>query len=303
MALATRPKPKTHHRKRHGHHHRRSGSYLKPYWPYLPMLLIVGLGLLINGVWSRAGVLGTTSDFSSRRLLTDTNSERAKGGEPALTLNVRLEQAAQAKADDMVSSDYWAHDSPSGRTPWSFITASGYQYRSAGENLAYGFDGADSSVAGWMNSSEHRANILNAGFTEVGFGVASSPDYTGHGPQTIVVAEYAQPAAAGTPTTAQATPEGSGAASDSNVLGTSASQQPVSRIQILAGGGQDWSLLAVITLAGAAGALFILRHSYRLHRMLREGEVFVTKHPYLDIAIVLIITAGCLLTRVSGTVR
>ena len=304
MALATRSAPKAHHRKRQAHHHRQSRHYLKPYWPYLPMLVIVGLGLLVNSVWSGAGVLGTNSDFSSRSLLRDTNAERSRNGKPALTLNVRLEAAAQAKADDMVRSDYWAHDSPAGKTPWSFITANGYQYRSAGENLAYGFDGADSSVAGWMNSAEHRANILNASYSDVGFGVASSPDYVGHGPQTIVVAEYGQPAVAGSPSGAVQVGTGSPAApAASNVLGTEASQQPVSRIQILTGGGQSWSLLAVITLAGAAGALFILRHSYRLHRVLNRGEAFVTRHPYLDIAVVFIFTAGCVLTRVSGIVR
>ncbi len=304
MALATRPAPQAHHRKRQAHHHRQSRHYLRPYWPYLPMLLIVGLGLLVNSAWSGAGVLGTSSDFSSRSLLMDTNAERSKNGEPALSLDVRLEAAAQAKADDMVRSDYWAHESPAGKTPWSFITANGYQYSSAGENLAYGFDGADSSVAGWMNSAEHRANILNASYSDVGFGVASSPDYVGHGPQTIVVAEYGQPAAAGSPSDTTKVGAGLPAAPlDSNVLGTADSQQPVSRIQILAGGGQAWSLVAVITLAGAAGALFILRHSYRLHRVLNRGEVFVTRHPYLDIAVVLIVTAGCVLTRVSGIVR
>lgn len=302
MALATRPRPKAHHRKRQGHHHRHSGNYLKPYWPYLPMLIIVGLGLLVNSAWSKSGVLGTTSDFSSHRLLDDTNAERAKDGEPALRLNVQLEAAAQAKAEDMVRSNYWAHNSPSGKTPWSFITASGYHYQSAGENLAYGFDGADSSVAGWMNSAEHRANILDRSYSDVGFGVASSADYIGHGPQTIVVAEYAQPATAGTPELAQA-PANPAGQPDGNVLGTAVSQEPVSRIQVLTGGQPAWVLLAIITLTGAAGALFILRHSYRLHRMLREGEAFVTRHPYLDITIVLIITAGSLLTRVSGIVR
>ncbi len=315
MALATRSRPKAHHRKRHAGHHRHSRHYLKPYWPYLPMLLIVGLGLLVNSVWSGAGVLGTNSDFSASKLLNDTNAERAKDGEPALSFNVKLEEAAQAKADDMVRSDYWSHNSPSGRTPWSFITASNYQYRSAGENLAYGFDGADASVAGWMNSAEHRANILNVSYSDVGFGVASSADFIGHGPQTIVVAEYGQPMISDSSSVAAGSASGASrasgttgasgapAAASSNVLGADAAQQPVSRIQILTGDRQAWSLLAIIALTGAAGALFILRYSYRFHRVLVRGEKFVTRHPYLDIFAVLIITVGCVLTRVSGIVR
>jgi hypothetical protein len=276
---------------------------MSPYWPYLPMLLIVGMGLLVNSVWSGNGVLGAARDFSAGTLLSDTNAERSKQGESALRLDSRLSAAAQAKAEDMVKTDYWAHDSPAGKTPWKFIAESGYQYQSAGENLAYGFASADDSVAGWMNSPEHRANILNRAYSDVGFGVASSRDYMGQGPETIVVAEYAQPAVsqtgAGEP--ASATGVAADGQAGSNVLG--ASSQPVSRIQVLTGGAQTWSLFLVIVVTGAAGALFILRHGYKLHRWATKGEMFVTQHPYYDIAIVFIITAGLVLTRVSGIVH
>lgn len=305
MSIATRPRPQAHQRKRHAGHHRHTRRYLSPYRPYLPMLLIVGLGLLVNSVWSGGGVLGSSSDFSAASLLVDTNSERARLGVTALSLDPRLSAAAQAKAEDMVRSDYWAHDSPGGRTPWSFITASGYQYKSAGENLAYGFSNAGDSVAGWMNSAEHRANILNKSYSDVGFGVASSPDFTGHGPETIVVAEYAQPASSaadGSPAEALNTPS-AGAPAAANVLGAEQESRPVSRIQLLVGGEAAWSLMLVITVTAAAGALFVLRHGYKAHRWLTRGEQFVSQHPYYDIAIVFLITGGCVLTRVSGIVR
>lgn len=51
MALATRPKPKTQHKKRKAQHHRHTPLYLKPYWPYLPMLVIVGVGVFVNNHW------------------------------------------------------------------------------------------------------------------------------------------------------------------------------------------------------------------------------------------------------------
>jgi hypothetical protein len=293
MALATRPKPKAHHHKRQAHHHKRSKQYLKPYWPYLPMLVIVGLGLLVNSALTGRAVLGAGSDFSSISLLKDTNAQRATADEAPLTLNPELQKAAQAKAEDMVRSNYWAHNSPDGKTPWTFITESGYSYQSAGENLAYGFAGAADSVAGWMNSPEHRANILDSAYSEVGFGVARSADYVGHGPQTIVVAEYGQPAGAAAPA---GKPSGSPLAE--TAFGTDA--QPVSRVQLM--NGNYWSLLTVVVLSGFAGALFVLRHSYRLHRALTRGEAFVTRHPYLDISVVFIITAGAVLTRISGVV-
>jgi hypothetical protein len=52
MALATRPKPTVHHKKRQAGHHRHSKHYLRPYWPYLPMLAIIGAGAYVNKLWA-----------------------------------------------------------------------------------------------------------------------------------------------------------------------------------------------------------------------------------------------------------
>lgn len=52
MALATRPKPTVHHKKRQAQHHRHSKHYLKAYWPYIPVLMIVGTGAIVNKLWS-----------------------------------------------------------------------------------------------------------------------------------------------------------------------------------------------------------------------------------------------------------
>lgn len=271
----------------------------------MPMLLIVGMGILINGAWSKNNVLGSKSDFSVTTLLNSTNAERSRQNEPALTLNAQLSAAAQAKAEDMVRNNYWAHNSPDGKTPWTFIDSTGYQYRSAGENLAYGFSNATDSVAGWMGSPDHRANILDASYQNVGFGVASSPNYMGEGPETVVVAEYAEPSGAVASVPAGSPTVNNPAATNpiSNVLGAEVSAQPVSRIQVLAGDNSQWALLSVVVLSGAAMALFLLRHGYRWHKLLVRGEAFVIHHPYLDIAIVFIITAGCVLTRSSGIIR
>jgi uncharacterized protein YkwD len=300
MALATRPKPNQHHKRRVGAHHRHSKHYLKPYWPYLPMLVIVSLGLFVNALWSNHSVLGAESNFSSSSLLASTNADRVLDHENPLAIDSQLSAAAQAKANDMVSKDYWAHNSPTGITPWDFITASGYQYQRAGENLAYGFNDASDVVIAWMNSTEHRANILNADYQNVGFGVASSPDYQGKGPQTIIVAEYGQP-------TTAAVASAQLPAGTSPVSGSAASQeiaaQPVARIQLLTGGRAAWSLFAVSTIAAVALLAFILQHGLRFRRLLLEGEGLVAAHPMLDIAIVLVFTLGFVLTRASGVIR
>jgi len=127
-------------------------------------------------------------------LLADTNLQRRSSGEADLHLNGQLTAAAEAKAEDMAAKDYWAHVSPSGEQPWDFISQSGYSYRGAGENLAYGFSSLDDVITGWMNSASHRANMLNSAFYDVGFAVLAVDNFRNSGPATLVVAEYGIPA-------------------------------------------------------------------------------------------------------------
>lgn len=159
------------------------------------MIAIISLGLLFNSWLSglNRNVLGYATEMSSSSLLTGTNTQRSANGLGALALSSLLNQAAQAKAQDMMVNNYWAHDSPTGVTPWYWISSVGYAYTTAGENLAYGFTTSSATITGWMNSPGHRANILNTSFTQVGFGIVNAPNFNGTGPQTIVVAMYAKP--------------------------------------------------------------------------------------------------------------
>lgn len=200
MTLATKPKPPAYHKKYSGHHHRRSKSYHKPYWPYLPLIAVAVAGFLLSSaVPNKHSVLGYATNVSIQGLFDDTNVQRTNNSIAQLALNSVLNTVAQNKANDMVTRDYWSHNTPDGQTPWTFYTAAGYCYLMAGENLAYGFATSDDVVTAWMNSPEHRDNILNSGFTEVGFGFANSANYVGTGPETVVVAEYAKPCAASAP--------------------------------------------------------------------------------------------------------
>lgn len=126
-------------------------------------------------------------------MLSGTNSQRGANGQGSLSLNSQLNSAAQAKANDMASRNYWSHNTPEGQEPWIFVDAAGYKYLKAGENLAYGFTDSSGTITGWMNSPTHKANMLDSAFTEVGFGFANSADYNGSGPQTVVVAMYGKP--------------------------------------------------------------------------------------------------------------
>ncbi len=131
-------------------------------------------------------VLGTFSDITSQQLLLLTNQFRQQNGLPPLQLNQNLSEAALNKANNMFAEDYWAHDSPDGKTPWDFIKAAGYNYVYAGENLARGFTTAQSVVDAWMASPEHRANILSPNYTNVGYAVETGK-LTGE--DTVLVVE------------------------------------------------------------------------------------------------------------------
>lgn len=189
------------HRKRTAAHHQHSHRYKQTYWPYLPIVAIMLFGLVLNSWIGSAGrnVLGYATNMSVAGLHSGTNAERNANNLGSLALSATLNQAAQNKANDMVTRDYWSHNTPDGQAPWTFITAVGYSYQTAGENLAYGFTASADTITGWMNSPGHRANILNTSFSEVGFGIANSPNYVGNGPQTVVVAMYALPIGASPP--------------------------------------------------------------------------------------------------------
>lgn len=131
-------------------------------------------------------VLGFASNITPERVLEITNQKRAENGLSPLTLNGKLNEAAQRKAGDMFAFNYWAHVSPSGRSPWSFFQEVGYKYLYAGENLARDFMNSDSVVEAWMSSPTHRDNLLNPNYREIGLSVVNG---TLNGVETTLVVQ------------------------------------------------------------------------------------------------------------------
>lgn len=105
------------------------------------------------------------------------NEIRAENGLQPLTANWELSRIARYKSQDMVDNRYFSHTSPTYGTPFQMIKAFGLSYRSAGENIAYGYRTPQAVVDAWMNSSGHRANILNASYTQIGVGYVASGHY------------------------------------------------------------------------------------------------------------------------------
>ena len=76
----------------------------------------------------------------------------------------------------MAARDYFSHDTPEGVSFATRISNAGYQWSGAAENIAAGQRDAASVMSSWMNSSGHKANILNCGYQDIGVGVAAATD-------------------------------------------------------------------------------------------------------------------------------
>jgi uncharacterized protein YkwD len=77
----------------------------------------------------------------------------------------------------MAARNFFDHNNPDGKSPFDRMTAAGYRYRMAAENIAAGYATPQAVVDGWMNSPGHRANILNCGLTQIGVGYATGGSY------------------------------------------------------------------------------------------------------------------------------
>ena len=105
------------------------------------------------------------------------NNIRKQNGLSPLTANWELSRVARYKSQDMADRNYFSHTSPTYGTPFQMIKAFGLSYRTAGENIAYGYASPQKVVDGWMNSSGHRAKILNASYTQIGVGYVAKGNY------------------------------------------------------------------------------------------------------------------------------
>lgn len=105
------------------------------------------------------------------------NQERAKAGVEPLKLSEKLTSIANTKAKDMADKGYFSHNSPTYGSPFDMLKQFGVSYSYAGENIAAGQKSAEEVMNSWMNSSGHKANILNKNYTEIGVGFFRGGEY------------------------------------------------------------------------------------------------------------------------------
>ncbi len=118
----------------------------------------------------------TTSSYESE-VVRLVNLERGKNGLKPLTADWQLSRVARYKSQDMRDNRYFSHTSPVYGSPFQMIKNFGISYRSAGENIAMGQATPQAVVNAWMNSSGHRANILNSSYTHIGVGYVADGRY------------------------------------------------------------------------------------------------------------------------------
>lgn len=122
--------------------------------------------------WQLEDPLKPESEYDQleAEVLKFTNIARRKENLPALEWDSQLGKVARLKSKDMVENNYFAHHSPVYGSPFDMMKQFGISYTWGAENLALGYTTGESVVRGWMNSSGHRANILNPKLNKIGIG-------------------------------------------------------------------------------------------------------------------------------------
>jgi len=134
--------------------------------------VVIGTSIFIRIIEaSPLHILGFNSSVTVDEVVSATNRERLAAGLKSLKYSDLLSAAAQKKGANMMEENYWAHNSPSGKSPWVWFNQVGYKYTYAGENLAKDFGSTDRMMAAWMNSPTHKANIVNDKYQEIGVAI------------------------------------------------------------------------------------------------------------------------------------
>lgn len=201
----------------------------KPWLIFFLTIILTAEAVFIADILARQSAFNFLAAVLPGEVIALTNQERTIYTVGGLQENTLLDAAAQAKANDMAKTGYFAHVGPDGKEPWAWVHESGYDYSFAGENLAVRFSDSADVVNAWMASPTHRANIVKPVYTEIGVGVAEGM-YQGS-PATFVVQYFGTPhssvaaAAAQGATVAVAAPQTDRGRLASAVTPTSASSQ------------------------------------------------------------------------------
>lgn len=126
-----------------------------------------------NSLLASAKVNTVTYSAYAGEVLRLVNIERDKVGAAHLVLDGALCDAANMRAIEMDYSGNFSHTRPDGRDCFTFFSFCKISFYTCGENIAAGYPTPAAVVDGWMNSTGHKANILNTAFTKMGLGYST----------------------------------------------------------------------------------------------------------------------------------
>jgi uncharacterized protein YkwD len=144
-------------------------------------------------------IIVSNLSYNSSPILTYTNKERTNQGLKPLADNATLDQVAKLRLDDLFANQYFDHASPDGKSVVDLVKLENYNYLLIGENIALGNFGLPGQgddqgiVSAWMASPDHRENILNAKYQELGI-AERADNYKGQ-TETIAVQVFGEPSA------------------------------------------------------------------------------------------------------------
>lgn len=129
-----------------------------------------------NSTTNQGNTTTSTLNTDEQEVFNLINKQRTNNGLSPLKIDNEVQRVARIKAQDLVANNYFAHESPVYGSPFEMLNNFKISYKTAGENIA-GNSSNSGAVNAWMNSSGHKANILNSSFNYTGIGVVNSPKY------------------------------------------------------------------------------------------------------------------------------
>ena len=122
---------------------------------------------------------GSFNSTSERDLIALTNRSRAAAGLRSLRVDSTLTSVARWRSKDMITRDYFSHDIPGYGSVFKRLDAKGYCYKVAGENIGWNNYPDDTATAAihkmFMDSTDHRRNILGRAWDVIGVGAYQGP--------------------------------------------------------------------------------------------------------------------------------
>jgi uncharacterized protein YkwD len=160
---------------------------------------VLVLALVVCAAPAASAKNKATLDSFETAVFQKLNQTRTSHGLAPLRLSARLTTASNAHSMEMAYDGYFDHSSRDGTPFWKRVDewygSSGYRFWSVGENLLWASPGLtpDRAIAMWMASPEHRANILNAQWREIGIAavhVSAAPGVYHGLPVTVITTDF-----------------------------------------------------------------------------------------------------------------